>query len=294
MKILLYIFLLINSLFAYCPNGIYEIGDTISIDHQNQGFDLCDGDYPNDTLKLADFNGATNGGNYKIIIISMDATWCPPSYSYQSMFDGLASDYEDNPGVVFLNDLSDLGQPYSCEAWGNIGVPGIPLTVNTDTNDQDSEVCWMVGSGFYPSSAIIDHTLTLRLKESTASASTLINLIDELLEECGVLCNPPDVDEDGIDNNIDNCPEAYNPYQEDFDDDGIGDECDDCYNMLGDINDDGLLDIIDIVNLVNIVLTGGINSSEFSACAMLDANMDGNSIINILDVIQLINIVLGD
>jgi len=35
-----------------------------------------------------------------------------------------------------------------------------------------------------------------------------------------------DVDQDGIDNTVDNCPGTYNPNQDDFDGDGVGDSCD--------------------------------------------------------------------
>ena len=36
----------------------------------------------------------------------------------------------------------------------------------------------------------------------------------------------PDADNDGIDDDVDNCPETFNPTQADLDDDGIGNECD--------------------------------------------------------------------
>ena len=45
--------------------------------------------------------------------------------------------------------------------------------------------------------------------------------------------------------------------------------------------------------VVNMVLTGGTNSSEFSDCEKSDADITGDGTINILDVIQIINIVLG-
>jgi hypothetical protein len=48
-----------------------------------------------------------------------------------------------------------------------------------------------------------------------------------------------DEDADRIPNHCDNCPSDFNPYQEDLDDDGIGDLCD------SDLDDDGLPDDMD-------------------------------------------------
>jgi len=45
------------------------------------------------------------------------------------------------------------------------------------------------------------------------------------LDEWNITSN--DIDNDGICNNLDNCPENYNPYQEDSNFDDIGDACDD-------------------------------------------------------------------
>tara|TARA_Y100001970_G_scaffold261827_1_gene345333 strand:+ start:533 stop:940 length:408 start_codon:yes stop_codon:yes gene_type:complete len=100
------------------------------------------------------------------------------------------------------------------------------------------------------------------------------DFIQQLVDECGTLCEPCSgtVDSDG---------------------DGIADECDECHNMSGDINDDILVDVLDIVLGVNIILSGGINSPDFNDCQLSDADIDGNSVINILDVIQIINMVIG-
>jgi len=55
--------------------------------------------------------------------------------------------------------------------------------------------------------------------------------------------------------------------------------------FLGDVNNDGLLNVLDIVGLLNIVLNSGSPVPEG------DVNQDG--IYNILDIVALVNLVLG-
>ena len=58
--------------------SIYDIGDTLTIDDQNKLFPVCNGndDYIiGDSFKFGDYNGNLNGGDYKITVISMNATW---------------------------------------------------------------------------------------------------------------------------------------------------------------------------------------------------------------------------
>jgi hypothetical protein len=142
----------------------------------------------------------------------------------------------------------------------------------------------------FPTFALLDHTMTVRVKPWTLDSntnsnscdgtSTTINgfsggstsdFIQQLVEECGSLCEE--------------CSGTT-----DSDGDGIADECDDCNNMGGDINDDMAIDILDIVSVVNVILSGG---SEGTDCELTDADIDSNGTVNILDVIQIINLVLG-
>jgi len=55
--------------------------------------------------------------------------------------------------------------------------------------------------------------------------------------------------------------------------------------LLGDINDDGLLNVLDIVSLVNIILNG----DEYISSA--DMNQDGA--LDVLDIVTLVNIILS-
>ena len=64
------------------------------------------------------------------------------------------------------------------------------------------------------------------------------------------------------------------------------------HNMPGDINDDLQNDILDIVQVVNMILSGGMNSLQFNDCELADGDIDQNGVINILDVILTINLVL--
>ena len=57
-----------------------------------------------------------------------------------------------------------------------------------------------------------------------------------------------------------------------------------------DLNDDGIIDILDIVQTVNIVL-GNITPSATQACA---ADVNGDTIIDILDIVLIVNIIMGN
>ena len=58
--------------------SVYNVGDYISDTHQNITKSTCyaGNEYGDgDDWKLADWNGATNGGHYTVIFIDMAATW---------------------------------------------------------------------------------------------------------------------------------------------------------------------------------------------------------------------------
>ena len=65
--------IIINFSFAY------EVGETISIAHQNMDFDICyapELDPNNDgVFNFSEYNGDLNGGQYYVIFLEMMATW---------------------------------------------------------------------------------------------------------------------------------------------------------------------------------------------------------------------------
>ena len=61
--------------------------------------------------------------------------------------------------------------------------------------------------------------------------------------------------------------------------------CSECV-LLGDINIDSNLNVLDIISIIDIILTGG----QYNIIADLDYN--GN--INVVDIVQLVNIILNN
>ena len=70
-----YYFILIMIGFCFT----YEVGETISMTHQNQDFDICyapELDPNNDgVFNFSEYNGDLNGGQYYVIFLEMMATW---------------------------------------------------------------------------------------------------------------------------------------------------------------------------------------------------------------------------
>ena len=198
-------------------------------------------------------------------------------------------------GVKFVTSLTDAGSPYSSEQWqSNFGDSDVPLVIDENQSSTGMFSLFHDSWNAFPTFAIIDHTMTVRAKPWTLnsnsntnscdgnsttidgfSGGSTVNFLQQLVDECGSLCEPCSgtIDSDG---------------------DGIADECDDCDNMAGDLNDDHIIDILDIVTAVNIVLNGGVDSPDFTECEKIDADMTGDGTINILDIIQIINAVLGN
>jgi len=59
--------------------AIYNVGQTVSINHQQQNLTVCNGVEPNGetdgNTSLYDYNGDFNGGAYYVFHIDMAASW---------------------------------------------------------------------------------------------------------------------------------------------------------------------------------------------------------------------------
>jgi len=65
--------------FLFSISFAYEVGETISMAHQNMDFDICyapELDPNNDgVFNFSEYNGDLNGGQYYVIFLEMMATW---------------------------------------------------------------------------------------------------------------------------------------------------------------------------------------------------------------------------
>ncbi len=87
------------------------------------------------------------------------------------------------------------------------------------------------------------------------------------------ICQNVDPDGDGIYGNVaDNCPDIYNPKQEDFDEDGVGNACDNCPTVINtdqaDANDNFIGDACEQAELGKV----GVNTSTPKAGLELEAS----------------------
>ena len=121
-----------------------------------------------------------------------------------------------------------------------------------------------------------------------------------------------DSDGDGVNDDLDNCPNNFNPSQRDSDDDGLGDICDpNCpnldglnpvnfidYSMLmqnwqvtgpnlpGDLNMDNIVDINDLAILSDYWLSDCYEESDVSVVGRLSTDVRGEDLICIEEAIE--------
>ena len=100
----------------------------------------------------------------------------------------LEEQFHDNPHVLIFTNLDDIGQPYTCNQWGNRHVQfGAPNPIIT--SDNGSTIWgWFRTGAYVPSYAWIDHTMTVYYKSNYISQGA--TKINQMLNNCGSLCSP--------------------------------------------------------------------------------------------------------
>ena len=262
----------IGIVFLAITFAAYNVGDSVSDNHLNQEFNLCysaPGNMDN-VIKLGDYNGNTNGGDYNVLVIDMSATWCGPCQSLIPLFDDLQQNYSNNNYVEFFVALSDLNQPYSCTQWGNLGSSGIPNIID----DTGYPIFNMFNTGSsFPSLVMIDHEMKVHYKEA-GYYSTFVEdaslIIDEMLlnmENSLILYNLVDF---SLDDNLGDGDELLNPNES--------------FNLEFTIaNNSFYLDALNVTGTISSPLTGIYNDITFDLDELYfgDIAVDGSSVISL-------------
>jgi hypothetical protein len=145
--------------------------------------------------------------------------------------------------VTIATLLDDIGQPYTCESWSNLGSITNNFILDDGIQNYDYASTYATSSYFYPTVILIDHNMTIYYRNMNLGSSYANLLIEEMLFNCGEFCDI----------------------------------------VIGDLNQDNTLDILDIIITVNLVM-----NNEY----LYYADINEDSIVNILDIIQMVNNIL--
>ena len=139
--------------------GQYQIGDTISTEHQEMEFNYC---YPSD-LSESSFSFSTHPN--QVFMIQMSATWCAPCLNAIPEGEAIYQHWEGDDRVEIIHFLADLNQPYNCTQWGNIGTLGIPPIALITSTDNNSIRTWFpedpASGAIYPTIIFINHNMQI-------------------------------------------------------------------------------------------------------------------------------------
>ena len=137
--------------------------------------------------------------------------------------------------------------------------------------------------------SVVGQTVTPTVQPAGMTGSELVITSQDISPQMSVICcyssDGFDDDCDEIANEFDNCPQIYNPNQEDGEEDGIGDVCDNCPTIINptqlDTDNDLLGDVCD--NCPSIFNPNQEDMDADMIGDVCDDDLDGDGISNVED-----------
>lgn len=83
--------------------------------------------------------------------------------------------------VVFITVLDDLGQPHTCDSWGNHGELNYPYIVDDGQGSTIYELFYPNTNIDYPKNVLIDHNMEVKYKLEGYNEELLMFYIEELV-----------------------------------------------------------------------------------------------------------------
>ena len=273
-------FLKIIIFFSFCFSQTYTVGSYVD-------------DFSGDICHNGDGTWSyEEHGRDRVTWINLFTSWWPSCTSEAPQAEAVLQQYT-NDSLVLVAFGQDWNQPYSCTSWGTTFGLSHPIV------DDINNVYWSFGTGTIPHNVVIGGDGEVLYSGPGYNQAAIIATINQALEDL-----PSDLDEDGFDVDIDNCPEIYNPTQADIDEDGKGDACDICDNanvyVVGNVNGDldetgsPIINFFDVVALLDHLQLDNSEEIPISECRQQAGNINFDNNVNIIDVVNLVNMVLFD
>lgn len=282
--------------FAQVVFGQITVGDTIN--PLQLQLPICANQDPfgptDQTFDISMYNNLDGNSQSRVIVLSIFTSWCGYCQSEAPHLQELHSEYW-NDGLLVVSAGGDWGFPYDCEGWSDefsLSYPVLDFMTSFIQNWGDAPLMSYLGVNAIPFNVIIDHRNIVSNIIVGYNAEVLNLAIQSALEAMN-----QDIDGDGINSEVDNCPSIHNPDQSDSDNDGTGDLCDACDNLnifingnlngTLNINQEPTIDIFDLLLLSDFIE----ELPDENMCYEGASDINGDSIINLIDVFSLANLI---
>ena len=215
---------------------------------------------------------------------------------------GIAEEYyEDNPNVIILTALADIGQPYSCNQWNNFS-PNVTTLIIDD--DPGTIFNWFNSENGFPSTVFIDQDMMVRYKTNYINNYYMKGYIDDLLSDCGSDCVSPlpmalftyeivELMVTFIDLSVSETSTIIG-WHWDF---GDGSTSDEQFPPVHTYSTAGTfyvtLDVEDHYGADGLQYWEYITLEGESSCGSEQGDVTGDGVLNILDIVQVANYILG-